>query len=286
MSKQSSIIFIFVLLFFFNYSVQTKTTTIDKNPFELSNLIEVPTRECLPPYKILETSEMRSNRILIFIVFGIVFLALKFGLETLSYKNNPFFVKSIKALFQHMSLYFICIMFLVFLQVQNTFSAFNVNIDMFIQGLAIFGIVWVIFGLIFISLVNKQISKWRLYEKEIKSENSYEEDTIYNNNQSSDEEVMEKKREILEYKLLKMNFISPLFPSFKPILLKEKFDFARYLDICLQNEVSKFLNFSLICVLVSLFFIFLWNFFTSSMSPLGAPLVNYFSLINIYFRLL
>jgi hypothetical protein len=278
MSKQSSVIFILVLLFFFNNSVQTKTTTLANNQFELPNFIEVPTRECLPPYKILETSDMRSNRILIFIVFGIVFLALKLGLEFLSYKNNPFFVKSINALFQHVSLYFICIMFLVFLQVQNTFSAFDVNIDMFIQGLAIFGIVWVIFGLIFISVMNKQILKWRLYENEIKSENSYEDDAIYNDNQSSDEVVMEKKREILEYKLLKMNFISPLFPSFKPILLKEKFDFAKYLEICLHNEVSKFLNFSFICALVSLFFIFLWNFFTSSMSSLGAGMVKYFSL--------
>jgi hypothetical protein len=107
---------------------------------------------------------MRYYSLIALIIFGSVYLALRYGLSFFKGGDANFFTKAVKILSTQTLLFFFCVGILMILFTFGALDSISINWEFLIASLALFGIVWIIFSILIISFCLMITHKWKTLE--------------------------------------------------------------------------------------------------------------------------
>jgi hypothetical protein len=116
------------------------------------------------PYPVPETANMRYLSLIAFIIFGSVYLALRFSLSFFKGGDANFFTKGVKMLSNQSLLYFFLVAIFMLLYTFGALDSIAINWEFFIASLSLFGISWIIFNVLVISFCLMITHKWKTLE--------------------------------------------------------------------------------------------------------------------------
>jgi hypothetical protein len=218
-----------------------------------------------------ETSKRRLSAMIVLIFWGSIYILIRLLISFLREYSSSFYQKSFKSLSKHVLLFYIFMSLILAFHTYGAFDSLKINSEYFVNGIAMFGILWVIFCVGFIISCNYHLNKWVWIEKDLKNKSLHELKESYLNHINLPDENPDKSNhlldaELIEYYLLKTNFIIPLYPTFKSSLLRKDFNFSKYLENCMLKQLDKFFSFSWISWLFVIFVIFVWDFSVNHLS--------------------
>jgi cytochrome c biogenesis factor len=121
------------------------------------------------PYHAPETDNMRYISLIVLIVFGSVYLFIRFILSQIKPTNgDKFFSKAIKLLGNQLLIYFMLQVTLLTLYTFGAFDSIQINWQFIITAIAIFGLSWIIFSIIIIFFCVLVVRKWNELENNAK----------------------------------------------------------------------------------------------------------------------
>lgn len=265
-----------MVLFFINLALKRSVSDISNSSkieeYVPDNSTGYNSTTAHTPYPVPETSGMRYNSILVFLIFGTSYLLIKFILSSFRGSDKSFFVKAIKIIANQTLVYFICLSIFYTMFTFGLFDSVFLNWEYIIDALFVFELCWILFSLIIVSFCLLIIKKWEELEQNAKSfsnillileslKQKYEKiiNKRYDPKESGNYVDTRSIFELYEYLILKTYFVIPFYPIFKSSTLRKDFNFAIYLRYCLLEKLRLFVKFSWTCWLLTISFIFIWN---------------------------
>lgn len=220
-------------------------------------------------FPIPETMNMKYYSLITVIIFGFTYLLIR-GILALTKENSFFFSKALKIMANQALLYFICVVILLSLFVFGALDSIPINFEYLINGLAIFGVSWVLFCIVIILFCLLVVRKWVELEtnaKDFKTVKSKYEKSVNKNYDPSEKNNRVDTSyffELYEYLILKVYFCIPFYPIFKASTLRKDFNFSIYLKYCLLEKLRLFFKISWTCWVVTVFSIMAWSVFITT----------------------
>ncbi len=117
------------------------------------------------PFGKKTTPEIRKIDIIGRVLFGFVFLILRYILSLIHTGKDKFFIKSLKALSNQMILYFIIVGIIHCLYTYGALDTLRINWQFFLSSLFVLGIVWFLYGILVAFFCYLIVLKWNYLEE-------------------------------------------------------------------------------------------------------------------------
>jgi len=210
-----------------------------------------------------ESFEMKAFSILFIIIFsGSVILGLLLT-HYIHRNSNSFFKTAFSDLITESTYLLMVIWFASFLYLIRAFDNVLLNWQYIISGMFVFCLFWLFCCALVICISWFVVLKWQELERNSRSfkhiKLKYEKNCLQTPEGNGVNREKEYYFELFEFLIMKVYFIIPFFPVFKPSVFNANFSMSRYLKICLLEKLGMLFKISWTAWVVTIIVILTWN---------------------------
>ena len=214
-----------------------------------------------------ETFDMRFESIIIFSIITITLIIFRLVIKYLSSISTYFINKTIRVIIRYTTYYLSVIGLCVVLYSAGAFDEIKFNIENLLLGLFLFFILFLLYTSILTLCYSNHIDFLHSLDNNpsfasFKTVKSLYEKLIniqYSTKSKESKSQIDEIYKIYEYLSMKLFFIVPFFPVFKPSTLRQDFKFGLYLQKCLSKQIKIFYSFTWTSLILTIIFVLIWS---------------------------
>lgn len=218
-----------------------------------------------------ETSEMRYESVLIFAIITIILMTLRSVIRIISSNFSTFSNTTLGMIFRYSFMYMIFLGICCCFYTLGILDNLKFNVEGFLLGCFVFLLFFFGFSVIlvftyssFITLLDKLDNNMSYNSfKSIKTQYERVVNKKFGASKLKDQNEIEDSLKqiftIYEFLIMKLYFIVPFYPVFKPSTLRSDFAFGNYLSRCLTNQLKNYYSFSWTTLILTVCFLLIWN---------------------------
>ncbi len=220
---------------------------------------------------IKNSKNMSINSLYVFVIFGSILLILKLLESLFSNYSKSFFIKGVRRLSKEMLLYFVLLIFVYVLWTFGLFDNIKINWEYTLASIGLFGLCWIVFCFILLSITINYPKKWEQFEKDFQNPCSNFYITLveikdYSNTKVNSSNSISYYKDYIQYSIMKTQFCVPFYPLFKPSVLKKDFRFDIYLSLSMLKNLKKFFRFSWTSFFIVICSFLIWSVYIAQRS--------------------